>query len=113
MLLSPIKFSISYVGYYGISMVSVKIGSNAYISQILAALMGIPSYVFCIFLMDIWGRKPICCFGSILCGIVSIAAGFNDGTAQLILTLIGITYVWDDIFLTKTNIVRKSKAMND
>ena len=74
-------------------MVSVKIGSNAYISQILAALMGIPSYVFCIFLMDIWGRKPICCFGSILCGIVSIAAGFNDGMAQLILTLIGITYV--------------------
>ena len=95
-------------------MVSVKIGSNAYISQILAALMGIPSYVFCIFLMDIWGRKPICCFGSILCGIVSIAAGFNDGMAQLILTLIGITYIYIGLlyFFTKTNIVRKSKAMN-
>ena len=78
-----------YLGYYGISMASVKIGDNAYLSQISAALMGIPSYLLCILLMDRWGRKPICCFGSILCGVVSIAAGFSEGNLQLMLTLVG------------------------
>ena len=76
-----------YSGYYGISMTSVKIGTNAYVSQISAAIMGIPSYVLCILLMDRWGRKPICCFGSILCGFASIAVGFTEGNMQLILTL--------------------------
>ena len=70
-------------------MASVKIGWNAYVSQISAAVMGIPSYIFCILLMDRWGRKPICCFGSILCGIASIAAGFTEGNIQLVSTLIG------------------------
>ena len=70
-------------------MASVKIGWNAYVSQISAAVMGIPSYIFCILLMDRWGRKPICCFGSILCGIASIAAGFAEGNVQLVSTLIG------------------------
>ena len=73
-------------------MASVKLGENAYISQISAALMGIPAYISCILLMDRWGRKPICCFGSILCGIVSIAAGFTEGNVQLMLTLIGSNY---------------------
>ena len=71
-------------------MASVKIGANAYVSQISAALMGIPAYILCILLMDRWGRKPICCFGSILCGCVSIAAGFTEGHVQLVLTLIGM-----------------------
>ena len=76
-------------GYYGISMVSVKLGTNAHISHISTALMGIPAYIFCICLMDRWGRKPICCFGFILCGIVSIPAGFAGGHLQLVLTLVG------------------------
>ena len=70
-------------------MTSVKIGWNAYVSQISAAIMGIPSYLFCILLMDRAGRKPICCFGSILCGIACIAAGFTGGNFQLVSTLIG------------------------
>ena len=87
----------SLTGYYGISMTSVKIGWNAYVSQISAAVMGIPSYVFCIFLMDRWGRKPICFFGSILCGIACIVAGFTDENVQLVSTLIGKAKLVDQI----------------
>ena len=84
-------------------MASVKIGPNAYISQISAAFMGIPAYIFCILLMDKWGRKPICCFGSIVCGIMSIAAGFTDGGLQLMLTLVGKIYA---LFNSEENIIR-------
>ena len=78
-----------YIGYYGLSMASVKLGTNAFVSQISAALAGIPSYVSCMLLMDRWGRKPICCFGSILCGIACISAAFVDGHMQLFLTILG------------------------
>ena len=70
-------------------MTSVKLGTDAFTSQISSALMGIPAYIFCILLMDRWGRKPICCFGSILCGITCVVAGFMKGNLQLIVTLIG------------------------
>ena len=97
---------ITHTGYYGISMTSVKIGWNAYVSQISAAIMGIPSYLFCILLMDRAGRKPICCFGSILCGIACIAAGFTGGNFQLVSTLIGESqgrYNGKDVVTKKNN----------
>ena len=70
-------------------MVSVKLGTNEFVSQISTALAGIPSYIACMLLMDRWGRKPICCFGSILCGIACISAAYVEGYIQLCLTMLG------------------------
>ena len=70
-------------------MVATQIGSNAYLSQILSSLMGVPAFLLNILLMDRCGRKPIVCLGSVLCGLMGIAAAFTEGTAQLLLTLIG------------------------
>ena len=33
---------------------------------IFSVLIEIPSYIFCIFLMDIWGRRPILSFCQVL-----------------------------------------------
>ena len=78
-----------FLGYYGISMVSAKLGSNASVSTIAAALTEIPAYLFCMVAMDRLGRKPICWFAFTLTGISCLPAGFTHGSLQLALALIG------------------------
>ena len=70
-------------------MASSKLGTNAYISTVAAALTEIPAYVFVILVMDHLGRKPVCCFCFFLTGILCIPAGFMHGNLQLILVVIG------------------------
>ena len=71
-------------------MASSKLGTNAYVSTISAALTEIPAYVFVMLVMDHWGRKPVCLFAFTLTGIICIPAGFTHGNLQLILVLIGM-----------------------
>ena len=78
-----------FIGWYGISMASSKLGTNAYVSTASAALTEIPAYIFVILLMDHWGRKPLLSFSFFLTGIICIPAGFTHGNLQLILALIG------------------------
>ena len=72
-------------------MASSKLGTNAYISTIAAALTEIPAYVFVMLVMDHWGRKPLCWFSFKLTGIICIPAGFTHGNLQLILALFGMS----------------------
>lgn len=80
---------VMFPGYYGISMIAVEIGSNAYVSSILTALIEIPSYLFCILCMDRVGRKPICVFCFFITGICCIPAGYVPGDFQTVLALLG------------------------
>ena len=78
------------LGYYGISMSSTNLGGDIFVSFILTALIEIPSYIFCILVMDHWGRKPIFVSSLFLTGFSAIPAAFLDeGTGKTILSLVG------------------------
>ena len=98
----------NHLGYYGISMSATNFGSNIFVSSILAALIEVPSYIFCIFVLDRWGRKPLFVTMLFLTGVTAIPAGFmDDGTAKTILVLAGfffpkLPYVFSHEFLNFT-----------
>ena len=71
-------------------MSATSFGSNIFVSSILAALIEVPSYIFCIFVLDRWGRKPLFVTMLFLTGVTAIPAGFmDDGAAKTILVLAG------------------------
>ena len=80
-----------FSGYYGLSLLSVSIGSDAFSSAILSALIEIPSYVFIMIFIDNFGRKPVLVFTLVLGGIACIPAGYaaEGGALQTALSLIG------------------------
>ena len=90
---------ISHLGYYGISMSATNFGSNIFVSSILAALIEVPSYIFCIFVLDRWGRKPLFVTMLFLTGVTAIPAGFmDDGAAKTILVLAGFFFAFSRTF---------------
>ena len=54
-----INWMVVTLGYYGISMGASNLGGNVFLSNTLLALIEIPSYIFCILVLDYWGRKPV------------------------------------------------------
>ena len=91
----------SHLGYYGISMSATNFGSNIFVSSILAALIEVPSYIFCIFVLDRWGRKPLFVTMLFLTGVTAIPAGFmDDGAAKTILVLAGFSSLFSEPFLS-------------
>ena len=71
-------------------MSATNLGGDIYVNFILAALIEIPSYFFCVFVMDYWGRKPIFVSALLLTGMAAIPAGFlEDGAAKTVLALAG------------------------
>lgn len=89
-LIMFVNWIVVTLGYYGISMSATGLGSDVFVSFILTALVEIPSYIFCVFVMDHWGRKPIFVSALFLTGAAAIPAGFLDeGTGKTILALVG------------------------
>ena len=82
-------FVCSNKGYYGLSMVTVEVGDNVFISGVVIALIEIPSNVFDILFMDRFGRKPICVLTFFLTGITCTPAGFLKGGWQVALAVAG------------------------
>ena len=71
-------------------MSATSLGGNIFISFILTALIELPSYIFCILIMDHWGRKPIFVSALFLTGISAISAGvIKNITVKTIMFLIG------------------------
>ena len=58
--------------YYGLSFASVDLLGDPYTNFLLSVFIEIPGYLFCIFLMDYWGRRPILSFCQIVSGIACI-----------------------------------------
>ena len=54
-----INWIVVTLGYYGISMGAANLGGNVFVSNTLLALIEIPSYIFCLLVLDYWGRKPL------------------------------------------------------
>ena len=81
-------------------MSATNFGSNIFISSILAALIEVPSYIFCIFVLDRWGRKPLFVTMLFLTGVTAIPAGFmEEGTAKTILALAGDTTIFLNLLI--------------
>ena len=80
--------------YYGLSFASVDLLGDPYTNFILSVGIEIPGYVFCVFVMDRWGRRPILSFTQIVSGVACIFAGLltsvpSLSVLQVILSLIG------------------------
>ena len=56
--------------YYGLGFASTSLSGNPYSNFFLSVLIEIPGYVFCILVMDCWGRRPILSF----CQVWSVAS---------------------------------------
>ena len=80
--------------YYGLTFTSVDLLEDPYMNFALSCFIEIPGYLFCIFVMACWGRKPILSFCQLVSGIACISAGLlynieSLAILQIILSLIG------------------------
>ena len=94
------------IGYYALGFFSVKLAGDIYTNFILTALIEIPSYIFCVLVMDGFGRKTILAFCQILAGTTCVAAAFIPEDYQsliIALTLAGVKTKWKSTFLTILN----------
>lgn len=83
--------------YYGLSFASTSLSSGGpYMNYMLSVLIEIPGYIFCILVMDSWGRRPILSFCQMISGIACIFCGLLQGqedsdlkNLQVFLSLLG------------------------
>jgi len=83
--------------YYGLSFASTSLSSGGpYTNFMLSVMIEIPGYVFCILVMDCWGRRPILSFCQIVSGVACIFCGLLQGQTdpdlknlQVFLSLLG------------------------
>nr|CAH0103622.1 unnamed protein product [Daphnia galeata] len=71
----------TYVGlsYYGPSM-----GNDPYFSFFLSSVVEIPGYIFCLLLMDRWGRRMTLCSCMILSGVAAISTALVPTDAEML-----------------------------
>ena len=69
--------------YYGLSFASVNLLGDPYTNAALSYFIEIPGYIFCIAVMDCWGRRPILSFCQLVSGIACIGAGLLSGNEEL------------------------------
>jgi len=82
--------------YYGLAFASTSLSGDPYSNFFLSVLVEIPGYLFCIFVMDCWGRRPILSFCQVVSGVACIFCGLLQGSTdpalqglQVFLSLIG------------------------
>lgn len=82
--------------YYGLAFASTSLSGNPYSNFFLSVLIEIPGYIFCILVMDCWGRRPILSFCQIVSGVACVICGLLQGVEdeglqafQIFLSLIG------------------------
>ena len=64
---SPAQWFSVTMCYYGLGFASTSLSGNPYSNFFLSVLIEIPGYVFCILVMDCWGRRPILSFCQVCC----------------------------------------------
>eukprot|EP00092_Neocalanus_flemingeri_P041716 GFUD01045437.1.p1 GENE.GFUD01045437.1~~GFUD01045437.1.p1 ORF type:complete len:591 (+),score=155.94 GFUD01045437.1:56-1828(+) len=82
--------------YYGLSFASTSLSGDAFSNFFLSVCIEIPGYIFCILVMDCWGRRPILSFCQAVSGIACIFCGLLQGQTdpglqglQVFLSLLG------------------------
>ena len=76
--------------YYGLSFASTSLAGDTYTNFCLSVSIEIPGYLFCIFVMDCWGRRPTLSFCQGISGISCIVAGLLFNVLQIHPQLAGL-----------------------
>ena len=71
--------------YYGLSLNAGDLSGNIYLNFVLMAAAELASFLFCLFIMDITGRKLLHCSSMVVGGVACVATMFpvmygNSGT---------------------------------
>ena len=61
-----------FTGYFGLCLTATELSSDPFVSFIISALVEIPSFVLTFWLLDAWGRKPVCGLSMVLGGVCLI-----------------------------------------
>jgi len=61
--------------YYGLTFASTSLGGDPHTNYLLGVAIEIPADIFCILVMDCWGRRPILSFCQAIAGVSCIIAG--------------------------------------
>ena len=83
----------TYTGYFGLCLTSTELSSDPFTSFIVSALVEIPSFVATFWLLDAWGRKPVCGLSMVLGGACLLPAAYTAGPARMVLSLAGKFFV--------------------
>lgn len=90
--------------YYGMSINSVSLSSNRYVSFMLVVLVEIPAYIVVVLVLDKYGRKKTLLTTFVTCGVMSLLFAFlpRDGWWSLVLYLIGkwsVTLAYSSVYV--------------
>jgi len=95
--------------YYGLAFASTGLSGDPFTNFFLSVMVDIPGYLFCIIVMDCWGRRPILSFCQIVSGISCILCGLLQGTSdpnlqvvQVVLSLVGkfgASAIWGIVYV--------------
>ena len=69
-------------GYFGLCLTATELSSDPFTSFILSAVVEVPSFVLTFWLLDSWGRKPVCGLSMVLGGICLLPAAYTAGPAR-------------------------------
>lgn len=61
--------------YYGLTFASTSLGGDPHTNYLLGVAIEIPGYIFCILVMECWGRRPILSFCQAIAGASCVISG--------------------------------------
>lgn len=74
--------------FYGLSFASTSLSRNVFTNFQLSVAIEIPAYIFCLLVIDCWGRRPVLSLCQLASGIACISCAFlqdsQDESLQLI-----------------------------
>lgn len=71
LIIMYINFVAVVLCYSGLTLNGVNLKGSIYMNMALGVFIEIPSYLFCVFTLDRFGRRPIVVFTNLVCGICS------------------------------------------
>ena len=74
LLIMYVNFIVVVMCYHGMIFNSVNLKGSAHLNMALGIVIEIPSYLFCIFTIDNFGRKPVLILTHFICAFCSLAA---------------------------------------
>ncbi|XP_045029246.1 carcinine transporter isoform X3 [Daphnia magna] len=86
-LIISLSWVVNETTYVGLSYYGPSMGTDPYLSFFLSSVVEIPGYIFCLLLMDRWGRRMTLCSCMILSGVAAISTALLPTDAEM-LTLI-------------------------
>lgn len=74
--------------FYGLSFASTSLSRNVFTNFQLSVAIEIPAYIFCLLVIDRWGRKPVLSLCQLVSGVACISCAFLQGSQDPSLLLL-------------------------